>query len=90
MRIILRLLSSLALGLSLIFFISPFILYWFIHGSYERYIWIINGPYPFSLFGGGPFQLWMGILLIFSGIISLLLWLLFSYLERKTYKSSNL
>lgn len=68
MKTILSLLSSLFLGLSLISFISPFFLYWFIHGDNSRYIWLINGPYPFSHFGSGPFQLWVGIGLLFVGI----------------------
>ena len=37
--------------------VSPFLLYWWIHGDYERYLWIINGPFPYSHLGGGPFQL---------------------------------
>jgi hypothetical protein len=44
------------------------ILYWFIHGNYKRTIWIINGPYPFSHFGGGPFQLFISISLFVIGI----------------------
>lgn len=52
-------LSDLLLGLSFLFILSPAILYWFIHGSYERYIWLINGPYPFSHLGGGPFQIFL-------------------------------
>lgn len=61
--------SDLLLGLGFIFIISPAILYWFIHGNYDRYIWIINGPHPFSSFGGGPFQLFMYIGLLIVGII---------------------
>jgi len=63
--------SDLLLGLGLIFIISPVILYWFIHGNYERYIWIINGPYPFSHFGGGPFQLliFIGLFIVGIGLI---------------------
>lgn len=60
--------SDLLLGLGFIFIISPAILYWFIHGNYERYIWILNGPYPFSHFGGGPFQLFMSVGLFVVGI----------------------
>lgn len=60
--------SDLLLGLGFIFIISPAILYWFIHGNYERYIWIINGPYPFSHFGGGPFQLLMSVGMFIIGI----------------------
>lgn len=63
-----KILSDLFLGLGLIFIMSPIILYWFIHGDYERYIWIIKGPYPFSHFGGGPFQLFMYIGLFFAGV----------------------
>ena len=47
---------DLLLGLGLVFIISPIILYWFIHGNYERYIWILNGPYPFSLLVEGHFS----------------------------------
>lgn len=54
-----KFLSDLFLGLGFILAVRPLILYWFIHGSYERYIWIKNGPYPFSNFGGGPFQLFL-------------------------------
>lgn len=64
-----KFLSDLLLGLGFIFTISPIILYWFIHGSYERYIWIINGPYPFSNFGSGPFQLFMYSSLFAVGLI---------------------
>ena len=64
--------SNLLLGLGFIFIISPAILYWFIHGNYERYIWILNGPYPFSNFGGGPFQLFTSVGLFMFGII--LIW----------------
>jgi len=47
--------------------VSPFLLYWFIHGDNERYLWIINGPEPFSSFGGGPFQFWIGAILFTLG-----------------------
>jgi hypothetical protein len=60
--------SDLLLGLGFTLIISPAILYWFIHGNYERYIWIINGPYPFSHFGGGPFQLFISVVLFIVGI----------------------
>ncbi|HHW30083.1 MAG TPA: hypothetical protein GXX20_00165 [Clostridiaceae bacterium] len=60
--------SDLMLVSGFIFIISPVIIYWFIHGNYERYIWIINGPYPFSHFGGGPFQLLLFIGLFIVGI----------------------
>ena len=49
--------SSLMLGLGVMLLASPFLLWWWIHGSYERYVWIISGPYPYDNLGGGPFQL---------------------------------
>ena len=85
MKILLKLGTSLFLGLSFIFFVSPIFVYWFIHGSHDRYIWIINGPYPFSNFGGGPNQLWMGIGLVVLGIICLLVSLVGSYLTKRLY-----
>ena len=50
-----ELFSSLLLGLGTILLASPFLLWWWIHGSYERYVWIIGGPYPYDNLGG-PFQ----------------------------------
>lgn len=64
-------LSNLFFVLGLVFFLSPIVLYWFIHGSYERYIWIIHQPYPLSSFGGGPFQLFMGLGLLLLGASAL-------------------
>ena len=66
---ILHFISSLCLGIGFLSLISPFLLWWFIHGDYERYIWIINGPYPFSHFGGGPFQILVGLALLLTGFI---------------------
>ncbi|MBI3956533.1 MAG: hypothetical protein HY340_00900 [Candidatus Kerfeldbacteria bacterium] len=47
---------------------GPILLNWFIHGNYERYLWIINGPYPFSHMGSGPFQLAMYAQLVLVGL----------------------
>lgn len=52
-----------------VFLFSPILLYWFIHGSYERYIWIIHQPFPLSSFGGGPFQLWMDVGGVLVGVM---------------------
>ena len=43
---------------------SPFLLGWWIHGSYERYAWIISGPYPYGNLGGS-FQL-----MVYSGLFA--------------------
>ncbi|MCA0970813.1 hypothetical protein LCM20_09445 [Halobacillus litoralis] len=83
MRVLYKLLSSLFLGLSLLFFLSPVGLYWFIHGDDDRYVWIIKGPYPFSQFGSGPFQLWMGIGLVLTGVICAVISLVFSWLQKR-------
>ncbi len=58
--------------------LSPIFMYWFIHGDYERYIWIINGPFPFKSFGGGPFQMLMYISLFITGAVFIFLSLHFN------------
>ncbi len=70
-----ELIMDVLLGLGFILIISPIALYWLIHGNYDRYIWIISGPSPFSSLGGGPFQIFVytglfiiGISLTFIGI----------------------
>lgn len=65
--------STRFLFLGWIFVISPIVLLWLIHGSYERYIWIINGPYPLSSFGSGPFQLFISIGLFLIGVLFLII-----------------
>jgi len=67
--LLLDILSSILLCWGVIFIASPVWLTWFIHGNYERYLWIINGPFPFSSFGSGPFQLFMFIFLVLAGIL---------------------
>lgn len=64
-RVLGDLLSSLLLGLGVILLASPFLLWWWIHGSYERYVWIISGPYPYDNLGGGPFQV-----MLYSGLFA--------------------
>lgn len=67
------LISDLMRGFGAVLIASPLALYWFIHGDYDRYIWIINGPAPFDSFGSGPFQLWMYIVLIICGAFLMVL-----------------
>lgn len=54
-------------GVTLLF--SPLFYIWLIHGSYERYIWIINGPKPFNGLGGGPNQFWLSLISVAIGIV---------------------
>jgi hypothetical protein len=65
--------TGLIIGIFLM--ISPILLYWFIHGSYDRYMWIIHQPYPLSDFGGGPFQLFMYTILFLIGLTITVIWL---------------
>lgn len=62
-------LAPFVIGAGLLLVVSPVILYWFIHGDPQRYLWIISGPPPFSSFGSGPFQLYMYAGLVFSGLL---------------------
>lgn len=74
--------TSLLSGLGILFLISPVFLMWFIHGSYERYLWIIQAPYPFNAFGGGPFQIALIFGLIVIGIVCFVLrWVLLRSLK---------
>lgn len=68
-----RLIRNLLLWIGIIFIISPILLYCFIHSRYERYIWIINQPFPINYLGGSPFQLWMDVILILVGFILIML-----------------
>jgi len=67
-------LLSLSLGLGTVLLLSPFGLYWWIHGDYNRYVWIINGPYPYSNLGGTPFQLALYAGLLLSGIVFIVIY----------------
>ena len=69
MKEIKLILSNLLLLIGIEICLSPIILYWLIHGNYDRYIWIINGPFPLNSFGGGPFQLLMYGGLLISGLV---------------------
>jgi len=68
-RILLDLVGSAVLGLGLLMCVSPLLLWWWIHGSRERYLWIISGPMPYSMLGSGPVQLWAGALLVVGGLV---------------------
>jgi hypothetical protein len=52
-----------------VFLAGPVLLWWWIHGDYERYVWIISGPSPYDNFGGGPFQLLMYLRLFWMGLL---------------------
>ncbi|MFA5947845.1 MAG: hypothetical protein WC806_02640 [Candidatus Gracilibacteria bacterium] len=67
-----KIISFLLLCFGVLLVVSPVVLYWFIHGDFERYLWIINGSYPFSSFGSGPFQMVVDVCLFFVGIVMIL------------------
>jgi len=60
---------SILSGIGTMFIFSPILLYWWIHGDYNRYLWIISGPFPYSHFGGGPFQLVLYGGLFLAGVL---------------------
>jgi hypothetical protein len=56
--------------IGLIFLLSPPFVYWIIYGSYERYLWVINGPFPFSELGSlGPKLLLFILLFLIGGVL---------------------
>ena len=57
-----RVLLFAVAGGGTIFLVSPFPLWWWIPGSYERYVRIISVPYPYDNLGGGPFRV-----MVYSG-----------------------
>ncbi|HHX73328.1 MAG TPA: AI-2E family transporter [Firmicutes bacterium] len=68
-----RLLLDLLTGLGVFLIVCPALLYWFIHGSAERYTWLSSGPYPFSLLGSGAFQFRLSAGLLAGGILLVLI-----------------
>jgi hypothetical protein len=60
--------SAILLGSGVVLLASPAALYWWVHGDYDRYLWIIRGPSPYNQLGGGPFQLWTYVLLLILGL----------------------
>lgn len=83
MNKIIMFLSNFILSTGVLTIISPILLYWFIHGDYERYIWIINGQFPFKSFGGGPFQLLMYMGLFILGVVLISVSLIIKFLIKK-------
>lgn len=67
-----KIISIFLLVAGIILLALPIIFIWLI-SDYQRYVWLINGPYPFSHLGGGPFQLRVMTLLVFLGVVSLTL-----------------
>jgi len=59
--------APVLLGAGFLLVVSPILIYWFIHGDADRYLWIINGPAPFNSLGSGPFQLYLYAGLVISG-----------------------
>ena len=62
--------SALTLILAISLFLSPLLLIW-ITDDYQRYVWVINGPYPFNTLYDGPFMLRLTACLYFLGGILL-------------------
>ena len=60
------LVTSTLLGLGLLLVAAPAVFLWLIHGSDDRYLWLISGPRPFDQWGSGPYQLWICVMLGFA------------------------
>jgi hypothetical protein len=65
------LISNLFFLLALFFFSGNFIFYYWLHGDFERYLWIINQPWPLSHLGGSSVQLLIYIAFTFTALILL-------------------
>jgi len=76
--------SALALILGTSLFLSPLLLIW-ITDDYQRYVWVINGPYPFNTLYDGPMMLRLTACLYFLGGILLAI----SFLLIKGYTKSK-
>lgn len=68
-QIAVDLFSSSLLGVGITFVLAAPAFWWWVNGSRERYLWIINGPAPYNRFGSGPLQLWIGVLLAAIGVV---------------------
>lgn len=62
--------SKLFLSGGLIGIGVPLLLWWLLDSDYDRYIATINGPFPFSQLGSGPFRL---VVYLLTGIATVFL-----------------
>lgn len=66
------LIANLFFLTSLFFFSCNFIFWFWLHGNGERYLWIINQPWPFSHLGGSSIQLLILITLTLCSLLFLI------------------
>lgn len=71
-----------ALGAGAMLLASPVALYRVFSDNHDRYIWIINRPFPAGHFGAGSFSLIMALVLFFGGAFLSALYLLRNNLRR--------
>lgn len=72
MNIPFKLLSTVLLGLGTNFLVSPFVAWLLFYSSSERYLWTIQGPFPFNYAGSSA-----GLLFVLIGILLLGFFLIF-------------
>lgn len=60
------------------FFACNFIFYYWLHGDFARYLWIINQPWPLSDLGGSSIQLLIHLTLTLISLIFILLSIYFA------------
>ena len=71
--------NKVLLILSSGFILSPLIIIWWM-SDYDRYLYLISGPFPFSSLGSAPFQIVFSALMVLIGSAGVLFW---SSLNRK-------
>ena len=89
MRNTLSFAAGILSGWGILLMLSPAALYLFIHGDTQRHLWIINGPEPFSSFGGGPYQLAMYVGLFAAGAILLATGMITAAAKRQASRSRH-
>lgn len=77
-----RVLSKIFLGLGVLSIALPLFFLWW-RSDFDRYLWMINQPYPLSDMGSGPFVGGLFILCILAAAIAFVLSWLFWFLAKK-------
>lgn len=72
--------------IGIIIIVSPLLLISIMRMNHDIYISIISGPYPFNMFGGGPFLM---LLILICAIVGTLLIASTWYLSSLSKKNSD-
>ncbi len=84
---LIRFIISLLRGGGIIALAAPIGGWWFIYGSYNRYVWVISGPFPLSVLGSWSWQaLFAGASIVAGGGMLVAAWLLQRRQDRRAEK----